>query len=67
MSEQHVVDPPDPARVVDILRHKALTDPGLALTLEAAEWKALYLEAVDIASETGDGKVTTTQPEGDDG
>lgn len=38
-----LVDPPDPAVVLEILKQRAQTDPGLALVIEAAEWKALYL------------------------
>lgn len=64
--ETRMIEPPNPALVVDILKQRAVTDPGLAVIIEAAEWKALYLEVADIASSTTDGNVTTTQPEGND-
>ena len=49
----HVVDPPDPAIVMELLQERALRDPALAQVLELVQWKALYLVTLQVAETNG--------------
>ncbi len=54
MSEQKVIDPPDPAIVLELLKQRALQDGGLALLIETCEWKALYLSTLEEERDNND-------------